>query len=98
MIFEIKFTPEAEQTFDSVSEQINSRWGAKVLVDFENKMLKSISIISKNPLIHPIIFKQSEIRSCVLHKNCSMLYRVVENVVEIICFWDNRQEPMFDNE
>ena len=94
MIFEIKFTPKAEQTFDAVAEQINLNWGEKVLIDFEEKMLKSLSLISRNPLIYPIIFKSAEVRRCVLHKNCSMLYRVMGSSVEIICFWDNRQEPL----
>lgn len=37
MIFEIKFTPEAEKTFDSVSERINLKWGTKVVIDLKIK-------------------------------------------------------------
>jgi hypothetical protein len=57
VIFEIKFTPEAEQTFDAVVEQINLNWGDKVLVGFEDKMIKSLSLISRNPLIFPMVFR-----------------------------------------
>ncbi len=95
MIFEIVFTPEAEQTFDSISEQISLAWGQKVLCDFEDKMLKSLSLVSQTPLSYPIIFQPLELRRCILHKNCSMLYRVMGSKVEIICFWDNRQDPLF---
>lgn len=95
MIFEIVFTPEAEQTYDFVSKQISLTWGQKVLYGFEDKMLKSLSLISQNPLLYPIIFQPLEIRRCILHKKCSMLYRVMGSSVEIICFWDNRQEPIF---
>jgi hypothetical protein len=95
MIFEIVFTPEAEQTFDSVSEQISLAWGQKVLYDFEDKMLKSLTLVSRNPLLYPIIFQPLKVRRCILHKNCSMLYRVMGSSVEIVCFGDNKQKPIF---
>lgn len=95
MSLEVKFTPEAEETFDLLMLQLKNKWGEGFVVDLENKILNSLSLISKNPFIHSIVIGQSEIRKCVLHKNCSMLYRVANDAIEIICFWDNRQEPIF---
>lgn len=95
MNLEVKFTPEAEETFDLMILQIKNKWGESVVVNLENKILNSLSLISKNPFIHSVVFEQSEIRKCVLHKNCSMLYRVNNDIIEVICFWDNRQDPAF---
>ena len=95
MIYEIKFTPEAEETYDAVSSQLRESWGDKVVLNLEKRVLKSLSVISKTPLIYPVIDEVTEVRKCVLHKNCSLLYKVFDTKVVIICFWDNRQESMF---
>ena len=94
MSFELKFTLEAEETYDSVIFQLRQRWGDRFVDKFEMKVLKSLKTISSTPLIYPIIEENNEIRKCILHKNCSMLYKVYEGVVLIVCFWDNRQEPL----
>lgn len=95
MIFEINFTPEAGETYDAVSSQLQERWGNKVVIRLEKKIIKCLSIISTTPFIYPVIDEQTEVRKCVLHKNCSILYRVFDSTVVVICFWDNRQEPIF---
>lgn len=37
----------------------------------------------------------TEIRKCIIHKDCSMFYRIYDTQIIIIFFWDNRQDPMF---
>lgn len=95
MIYEIKFTPEAEETYDAVSSQLRERWGNNVVIRLEKRIVKGLSVISKAPFMYPVIDEATEVRKLVLHKNCSLLYRVFDTTVVIICFWDNRQEPMF---
>jgi hypothetical protein len=76
MSFEIKLTPEAEETFDAVITQLRNRWGDKFVTKFENKISKSLDIISITPDIFPIVYENMQIRRCLLHKNCSMLYKI----------------------
>lgn len=94
MIFEIKFTPEAGETYDAVISQLKQQWGDKFVIRLEKSLLKRLNIISTTPFLYPIIHEPTQVRKCVLHKNCSLLYRVFNNTVVIICFWDNRQEPI----
>ena len=94
MSYVVKLLPEAEDTFDELIEQLQQRWGSKFVQKFENRVLKCLSIISQNPHFYAVIEDRIEIRKCVLHKNCSLFYKVNENVVSIICFWDNRQDPI----
>ncbi len=94
MIFEIRFTPEAEQTYEAVVHQLQSRWSYDFVIKFEKKVEKTLNTISTTPYIFPILDETTEIRRCVLHKNCSMLYSVYDTIILIICFWDNRQEPL----
>jgi hypothetical protein len=52
MNFEIKFTPEAEETYEAVISQLRQRWGDKFVTTFEARVLKSLRTISKSPYIY----------------------------------------------
>jgi len=93
MSFELKFTPEAEETYDAVISQLRQRWGELFVIKFETKVLKCLEMITATPYLYPVVEENNELRKCFLHKNCSMLYKINVNVILIICFWDNRQEP-----
>jgi plasmid stabilization system protein ParE len=94
MSFEVKFTPEAEETYDALTAQLRHRWGDKFVLKFENRVSKCLDLISATPDIYPIAEIDTEVRKCVLHKNCSMLYKVYDNCILVVCFWDNRQDPL----
>jgi hypothetical protein len=94
MSFELRFIPEAEETYEAVISQLSARWGQSFVIKFENKVKKIFNTISLTPYLYPIVEENTETRKCVLHKNCSMLYKIQGNVILIICFWDNRQEPI----
>ena len=96
MIWEIRFTPEAEDSYESITAQLNERWGEKFVLKFEARLEKTLTKIAQSPFLYPIAYEAIEIRRCVLHKNCSLLYKVTEKHVVVVCFWDNRQEPLFD--
>jgi plasmid stabilization system protein ParE len=94
MTFEIKFTPEAEETYHALADQIRQRWGDHFVMKLEAKILKNLNTIATTPYIYPIAEESTEVRKCVLHKNCSMLYKVYDETILIVCFWDNRQDPL----
>jgi len=94
MSFEIKFSPKAESTFEDIIIQLEQRWGDKVVNKFKDKVSKSLDLIAETPLIYPVAPENPALRKCVLHKNCSLLYRIHSYKVEIVYFWDNRQEPL----
>ncbi|WP_426667524.1 type II toxin-antitoxin system RelE/ParE family toxin [Mucilaginibacter sp. McL0603] len=94
MSFEIKFTPEAEETYDAVVTQLRQRWGDRFVVKFEIKVLKCLDTITTTPYIYPVTEENTGIRKCLLHKNCSMFYKVYDEAILIVCFWDNRQDPL----
>lgn len=95
MNYVIQFTPEAENTFDSLTKQLLARWGIEYVYSFEDQIVKALDILAETPLLYPVIAESTQIRKCILHKNCSLLYKVIDSTVLVICFWDNRQEPLF---
>ncbi|WP_295791358.1 type II toxin-antitoxin system RelE/ParE family toxin [Mucilaginibacter sp.] len=95
MTFELRFTPEAEETFDSLASQLQQRWGDTYVAKFEAKVFKALKTIAGAPFLYPVVEETTGIRKCILHKNCSMLYMVNNHDIVIAYFWDNRQDPLF---
>jgi hypothetical protein len=94
MSFEVRFGPESGITFDAVVQQLHERWGEKTVLQFEAKVRKCIKTLTSNPYLYGIANQEMELRKCVLHKNCSILYKIYETEVLIVAFWDNRQQPL----
>ena len=96
MSLEVKFSPRAEKTFEDIVIQLRNQWGEKFVNKFKDKVSRSLEIISLTPFIYPIAKENEELRKCVLHKNCSMLYRIKNDIIEVLYFWDNRQDPLIN--
>ena len=94
MSIPVRFSVRAGETYDAVISQLDKRWGKKFVEEFEKKTAKAVSLISESPTLYPLADFGMDVYKCVLHKNCSMFYRVHLTHVTILYFWDNRQEPL----
>lgn len=94
-MYTIKFTKEAEDTFDAITSQLTERFSIKTVLKFQEELEKVLNSISNSPLSFPIVDKRTEVRKCILHKQCSMFYKVYKEEIVIICFWDNRQSSIW---
>ena len=65
------------------------------LKGFHSPVENSIDLIGTNPFIFQIIEENLQVRKGYIHKNCSIIYRINKLKIEVICFYDNRQEPIF---
>jgi plasmid stabilization system protein ParE len=93
MIYNVIFSLNAIDTFDAIKSQIEQRFGAKTVLEFEERTLKVLEVISLSPDIFQSIQQSPNIRKGFIHKNCSMFYEVKQNQIDVLFFWDNRQEP-----
>jgi len=90
---EIYWTETAKETYLYVLDYLSEVWGEKYVSKFIDDTEKSLTLISKYPAIHELIEDFPDVRKTVLHKNCSFLYRVKNDTIEVLVFWDTRQEP-----
>lgn len=67
--------------------------GSKYVNNFILRTQKVLKLLSNNPSIFKSVLENSNVRKGILHENCSFLYRVVEDRIELLAFWDTRQEP-----
>jgi plasmid stabilization system protein ParE len=92
--FTLIFAREALDTYESIQSQILDRWGETVLDKFERKTLKTLDQISKSLFIFKETAENPNVRKELINKNCSVFYEVKTEKIEVLFFWDNRQEPL----
>jgi hypothetical protein len=72
MRYDIEFSVRAHDTFASIKGQINNRWGKKSVIDFEQRTLKVLDVITHSPFVYKAIPINPNIRRGFIHLNCSM--------------------------
>ncbi|REA60427.1 hypothetical protein DSL64_15060 [Dyadobacter luteus] len=95
-IFEVILSSTAIDSYEAIVEQIHARWGEKVANKFELKAFKTLEILKDKPFVFKEIDNYPNLRKGLVNKNCSFFYEVSSSQVQILFFWDNRQEPLFN--
>ena len=89
----IIFSKNAEKSLLELFEYLEIKWSKKVKDKFISKLDKVIYLIQ----IEPEIFPKSELNKnyykCVLSKQTAIYYKFNTKRVEIIAFFDTRQDP-----
>lgn len=92
MAKEIKWSPEAEATFERVVQYLQRRWTDKEVANFVSATEKVLAFISNNPLLFRKSSKKS-IHEALITVHNLLLYRVKSKHIELITFFDTRQYP-----
>lgn len=93
-VYNIVWTPDAELSFSVILNWIIDKWGLITAQKFDFKVEDSLEALRINPFIGKIS-EQTGWRKLVIHKNSSIIYRVVEDKVELMFFVDNRMNHLF---
>jgi plasmid stabilization system protein ParE len=94
MAYKIRWTKEANETFDKIIKYLENRWTDREIVNFVNKTNQILTQISK----HPEMFKSSskmKIRMGIITRQTSFFYQIdnQDKIIVLLSFWDNRQDP-----
>ena len=84
---------KASNRFNNIIEYLQSEWGDKVTQNFVIKTYQIIEILAQNPEIGTIENQEKQIRAFVITKHNTIFYRVDDNKLFILTFFDNRQNP-----
>jgi plasmid stabilization system protein ParE len=90
------FTPKAKDTFISIVAFINQKCGNRVSEKFVEKAYKILNTISQQPYLFKA-YQENDVRKGLITKQTSVVYRVLHDRIEILFFWDNRQEPVISD-
>jgi plasmid stabilization system protein ParE len=89
----IFYTPRSTETFQSVHDFINNKFGVNAADNFISKTEKIVTLISDHPLMFKASAIDKNVRIALITKQTSLFYRVTDNSIHLLFFWDNRQQP-----
>jgi len=92
MRYAVIWSPEARITYYQVLEYLNNDWTFREIENFIDRTEQALTHISRNPLLYQYS-QQNNTYKCVVVKQVSLFYRIESESVELLIFWDNRQDP-----
>jgi len=75
-----------------VLDYLVGRWGPKELEGFMDRTEEVINYIIQNPRQY-IYSRQKKAYRALISKHVSLYYRIGTEEIELLVFWDNRQDP-----
>lgn len=93
MALEISWSKRADKKFDKILEYLLNSWGERVTKNFVRKVFDFIDILSEYPELGTIENKAKEIRGFTIVKQINIFYKIKGQTINILDFFDNRQNP-----
>lgn len=91
--YTVIWSPRAKYTYYQTLEYLDEKWTSKEINAFVSRTEEVIAHICKNPLLYPYS-KESDTHKCIIVKQISLFYRTKMNTIELLVFWDNRQNQV----
>ncbi len=90
----IIWTQRALKTYFKVSDYLQKEWGNKKVENFAGEVEKTTHRIKENPYMFEASRKYKNVRKGFITEHNTMFYRVKprKKEIEILIFWDNRQD------
>ena len=93
MALKIQWTKRAEKSFDKIVEYLEEEWSEASAKKFVRKTDKLLGQIAENPEMCPAVEGKEDVRKGLVTKQTSVFYRIMDNIIRLITFWDNRRDP-----
>lgn len=90
MAVRIDWTTEAERTYDNIVLYLNQQWSEREVRNFVSRVNEVLKLIAENPSLYKKS-KQKDIHEAVINKHNTLYYKVKEDSIDLLNFWDNRQ-------
>ncbi len=88
---QIFVTPRAEKNFLSIVEYIKNKWGDKTAGQFVQKTDETFKLLKNYPSMGQV--EKNDIRGFQLSPQTRLLYRIKEDKIVVLAFFDVRQHP-----
>lgn len=88
---EVLITPRAEKHFDSIVDFIKAKWGERTAKQFVIKTDEIFRLLKNYPTMGQI--ENGDIRGFQLSRQTRLLYRVRDEKIIVLAFFDVRQDP-----
>ncbi|MCF8226738.1 MAG: type II toxin-antitoxin system RelE/ParE family toxin [Bacteroidales bacterium] len=91
----ISWTPTARKTYFKVLDHLAEEWTKREVENFINEVESLLDQIKSNPEMFQASRKKKNVRKGLITKHNTLYYRIKprKKELELITFWDNRQDP-----
>ena len=93
----VVITDTAERQITATSDYIEQSWGRTYKIKFRKKLQNAIRLLRQNPnlgSVEPLLAQYSQqFRSLVATPQNKIIYKVDNNHINVVAFWDVRREP-----
>ena len=93
MALTIVWSRRATLKFDQIISYLVAEWGEQSAKDFVLKVFEFLQILSEFPEIGSLENKGKNIRGFTIVKQVTMFYKVNNDKIFILLFFNNRQNP-----
>ena len=93
MALKIQWTKRAEKSFGKIVLDIEEKWSEASAKKFVQKTDKLLGLIAENLEMCPAVEGKEEVRKGLVTKQTSVFYKIMDNFIRLITFWDNRSDP-----
>jgi plasmid stabilization system protein ParE len=93
MALKIKWSKRAEKSFDKIVEYLEEEWSETSAKKFVRKTDKLLGKIAENPEMCPAVEGKEEVRKGLVTKQTSVFYKIMDNFIKLITFWNNYKDP-----
>jgi plasmid stabilization system protein ParE len=93
MVKTIIWNNRANNSFNAIIKYLQNEWGDKVTQNFVIRTYQVIELLAANPEMGLIEHFEKQIRGFVITKHNTLFYRVEDEKLILLNFFDNRQHP-----
>ena len=93
MALKVFWSKRADRKFDKILEYLMLEWGEHVTNAFVKKGYDFLDILSEYPKIGTIENKEKGIRGFTIVKQVNIFYKIYNDKIVILNFFDNSQNP-----
>jgi len=90
MALTIYWTRRADEKFDRILEYLSAEWGEKVTSAFVKKVYDFLDVLIDFPEIGSLENAEKNIRGFVIVKQITVFYKVNDNKIILLNFFDTR--------
>jgi len=93
--YSVEWSPEAVRSFDVIISYIEERFSFSATQKFSRRTMSIIALIADKPELFRKSEKSRNKHIVVVTKQTTLYYRVNhrKKLVELLLFWDTRQDP-----
>ncbi|HPE74823.1 MAG TPA: type II toxin-antitoxin system RelE/ParE family toxin [Draconibacterium sp.] len=93
MALTLYWSTRADKKFDEIIEYLLQEWGETVTKAFVKKVYDFLDILVEFPEIGSIEHVERNIRGFVIVKQLTVFYKIENEKIVLLNFFDNRQNP-----